>query len=68
MNCRTTGVDIAVAAESQAEGNITLPAMVTKLLDFGPAKLRPTPDTSRLTEAPTTAANLTEHGAVLGTF
>lgn len=48
--------------------NLILTSRGAHLLDFGVAKWQPAAPAASLTEAPTTAGDLTEHGAVLGTF
>ena len=49
-------------------GNIMLTKAGAKLLDFGLAKLKPTEQAGGLSALPTQPANLTQEGAILGTF
>ena len=49
-------------------GNIMLTKSGAKLLDFGLAKLKPAEQTGGLSALPTQPANLTQQGAILGTF
>ena len=48
--------------------NIMLTKAGAKLLDFGLAKLKPTEQAGGLSALPTQPANLTQEGAILGTF